>query len=84
MGISPDEIANLFQKYQQSTSGKASEQKGTGLGLVISKMIVEAHGGNIWVESEARKGTTFTFTLPLSGSDRQRRLSGDSPEIYVE
>ena len=64
MGISPDEIANLFQKYQQSASGKTSEHKGTGLGLVISKMIVEAHGGKIWVESEEGKGTTVVFTLP--------------------
>ena len=55
VGIPADEIASLFQKYQQSTSGKTSDQKGTGLGLVISKMIVEAHGGKIWVESEAGK-----------------------------
>lgn len=64
VGISPDELASLFQKYQQSTSGKTSEHKGTGLGLVVSKMIVEAHGGKIWVESEEGKGTTFAFTLP--------------------
>ena len=84
VGISPDELANLFQKYQQTTSGKASEHKGTGLGLVISKMIVEAHGGKIWVESEDGKGTTFTFKLPFSGSDQEQRPSGDSPEIYAE
>jgi hypothetical protein len=60
VGISPDEIANLFQKYRQSSSGQTSEHKGTGLGLVISKIIVEAHGGKIWVESEEGKGTTFT------------------------
>jgi signal transduction histidine kinase len=64
VGISPDEIANLFQKYRQSSSGQTSEHQGTGLGLVISKMIVEAHGGKIWVESEEGKGATFTFTLP--------------------
>ena len=64
IGISPGEIGSLFQKYQQSASGKTSEHKGTGLGLVISKMIVEAHGGKIWVESIEGKGTIFTFTLP--------------------
>src|SRR6185436_19739744 len=64
LGIPADEIASLFQKYQQSTSGKTSTQKGTGLGLVICKMIVEAHGGKIWVESEEGKGATFVFTLP--------------------
>jgi signal transduction histidine kinase len=66
LGIPADEIASLFQKYQQSTSGKTSSQKGTGLGLVICKMIVEAHGGEIWVESEEGKGATFVFTLPAA------------------
>jgi signal transduction histidine kinase len=68
VGISPDELASLFQKYQQSTSGKTSEHKGTGLGLVVSKMIVEAHGGKIWVESEEGKGTTVAFTLPADAN----------------
>jgi signal transduction histidine kinase len=83
VGISPDEVASLFQKYQQSTSGKTSEQKGTGLGLVISKMIVEAHGGKIWVESEEGKGSTFAFTLPaganpqLSGNDETRNRESE-------
>ncbi len=65
MGIPQDELAILFQKYQQSSSGKTSEHKGSGLGLVISKMIVEAHGGKIWAESEIGKGSKFTFTLPI-------------------
>jgi signal transduction histidine kinase/HAMP domain-containing protein len=77
VGISPDEIANLFQKYQQSASGKTSEHKGTGLGLVISKMIVEAHGGRIWVESEEGKGTTFVFTLPID-TDSQQSAGGET------
>ncbi len=67
VGIAPGEIAHLFQKYRQSSSGKASEQQGTGLGLVIAKMIVEAHGGRIWVESAEGKGSTFSFTLPANG-----------------
>ncbi len=77
VGISQDDIANLFQKYQQSASGKTSEHKGTGLGLVISKMIVEAHGGKIWVESEEEKGTTFTFTLPVD-ADSQAFAGGET------
>ncbi|MGH7846724.1 MAG: ATP-binding protein [Candidatus Binatia bacterium] len=63
-GIPPDEIGQLFEKYKQTMSGKTSEHKGTGLGLVICKMIIEAHGGRIWVQSEQGKGTIFTFTLP--------------------
>ena len=66
VGIPADEIAKLFQKYRQTTSGKTAKQKGTGLGLVICKVIVEAHGGKIWVESEEGKGATFTFTLPCA------------------
>jgi signal transduction histidine kinase len=63
-GIPAEEIAGLFEKYRQTTSGKISKQKGTGLGLVICKMIVEAHEGRIWVESQEGKGTTFFFSLP--------------------
>jgi signal transduction histidine kinase len=64
VGIPSDEIGRLFEKYRQTTSGKISEHKGTGLGLVICKMIVEAHGGKISVESEDGKGATFKFTIP--------------------
>ena len=62
-GIASGEIDELFEKYN-TTSGKTSEHKGTGLGLVICKMIVEAHGGKIWAQSEEGKGTEFTFSLP--------------------
>lgn len=69
VGIAADESKHIFEKYRQTTSGKTSAYKGTGLGLVICKMIVEAHGGKIWVESEEGRGSTFSFTLPrLPGS----------------
>jgi len=73
VGIASDEIGRLFEKYKQSSSGKTSEYKGTGLGLVICKMIVEAHGGKIWVESEEGKGTKFTFTLPSTRAEPSER-----------
>ena len=66
VGIRSQEIGNLFEKYRQTTSGKTAKEKGTGLGLVICKMIVEAHGGRIWVESTEGKGTTFFFSLPMN------------------
>jgi len=64
-GIAPDELGLIFEKYRQSASGKTSIHKGTGLGLVICKMIVEAHQGKIWAESEEGKGTTFSFSIPI-------------------
>jgi signal transduction histidine kinase len=63
-GIAADEIDHVFPKYRQADSLKASTQKGTGLGLVICKMIVEAHGGEIWVVSDQGAGSTFSFSLP--------------------
>jgi PAS domain S-box-containing protein len=65
MGIPESELDKLFNKFTQLEQGAASEKKGTGLGLVISKGIVEAHGGKINVCSEEGKGATFFFSLPL-------------------
>ena len=65
VGIPAEELGSLFHKYRQTTSGQSSKEKGTGLGLVICKMIVEAHGGRIWVESNPGKGSTFAFTIPI-------------------
>ena len=62
-GLSPDQALHVFERYWQA--GKTRAQ-GTGLGLTISKGIVEAHGGKIWAESELGKGSTFFFTLRRS------------------
>jgi len=64
MGIPVEEIPNIFQRYKQASTAKRVRQKGTGLGLAICKLIVEAHGGTIKVESDTGKSTTFRFTLP--------------------
>lgn len=65
MGIPAEEIPNIFQRYKQASTAKRIRQKGTGLGLAICKMIVEAHGGTIKVESTVGTSTTFRFTLPI-------------------
>ena len=65
VGIRPEEIAGLFRPFRQAESGKGRNKEGIGLGLAITKKLVELHGGTIWVESEWEKGTTFSFKIPL-------------------
>jgi signal transduction histidine kinase/CheY-like chemotaxis protein len=69
-GISPRDLPKLFKKFSQIDSGSTRKVGGTGLGLVISKGIVEQHGGKIWVDSAPGAGSTFYFTLPGLSSAR--------------
>ena len=63
-GIPHDRLTSVFDKFQQVKLKRESPTKGTGLGLTISRYIVEAHGGRIWVDSEPGSGSTFFFTIP--------------------
>ena len=65
VGISPEDQATLFQAFTQVDTSKARAHEGTGLGLALTKRLVELHGGKIWVESAVGEGSTFSFTLPL-------------------
>ncbi|MDX1642978.1 MAG: ATP-binding protein [Thermoanaerobaculia bacterium] len=62
VGIAPERAEKIFDRFTRGDDG------GAGLGLAISKQVVERHGGRIWVESEPGEGATFFFTLPLSAS----------------
>ncbi|MDY6854983.1 MAG: PAS domain S-box protein [Thermodesulfobacteriota bacterium] len=65
IGMTPDQVEKIFDKfYRAKTSDTAPE--GTGLGMTITKYIIEAHGGKVWIESELGKGTTVRFTIPIT------------------
>ena len=68
IGMTPEEQERLFTKYFRSQNPAVRSVPGTGLGLVITKSLVELQGGEIWVESEPGKGSTFTFTVPVAPS----------------
>ncbi len=67
IGISEEDQRKIFQKFFRSEDPKTREAPGTGLGLNITRALVEMQGGKIWFESQFRKGTTFHFTVPVAG-----------------
>ena len=66
IGLTPDDQKKIFQKFFRSDDDQARKSPGTGLGLNITKSLVEMQGGRIWFDSEFRKGTTFHITVPIS------------------
>ena len=65
MGLTEDDKLKIFGKYFRSENGRASGTPGTGLGLRITKQLVELLGGQIWFESEYKAGSKFYFTVPV-------------------
>jgi len=70
IGIGPDKIEKVFDRFYQVEEALTRGIQGTGLGLSIIKGLVDAHGGKIWAESEVGKGSKFSFTLPQYSSER--------------
>jgi signal transduction histidine kinase len=64
IGMTPDQMGKLFQEFSQASSATASKYGGRGLGLAISKRFCQMMGGDITVESETGRGSTFTIRLP--------------------
>ena len=81
-GISAEQLPHIFDKFFQADNQAQAATKGTGLGLAIAKEIVEAHGGNITVESRVAEGTTFVVALPAEPTGvRRRRQAAPKDEV---
>ncbi|GIV95722.1 MAG: two-component sensor histidine kinase [Herpetosiphonaceae bacterium] len=79
IGISPDDLPFVFERFYRADRSRARATGGAGLGLAIVKELVEAHGGRVWAESTPGAGSIFAFTLPIwlgaSSHERERRAS---------
>jgi two-component system sensor histidine kinase ChiS len=78
IGIRQEEAERIFGYFEQALRGRDQAQEGAGLGLAITRRLVELHGGEITLESRVNKGSRFTFTLPAT-SERPSALPGESP-----
>jgi signal transduction histidine kinase len=87
IGIAPEHMPHLFDKFYRAQWNQADSGSGTGLGLAIARALVEAQGGRIWVESKLGEGTTFYFTIPVltmdndDGSAPSTDGSGTAPDV---
>jgi signal transduction histidine kinase len=69
IGIAPDQMEKIFEKFYQVDHSATREYDGTGLGLPIAKKIVELHNGKIWVRNKEPQGSIFSFTLPMANEN---------------
>jgi len=71
IGIAPEDLGHVFERFYRADHPLVRESRGTGLGLSIVKVFVEMHNGRVWVESEPGEGSTFTFILPVSAETEE-------------
>ncbi|MCS6848453.1 MAG: hybrid sensor histidine kinase/response regulator [Anaerolineae bacterium] len=90
IGIPPTELPRLFQEFRQLDGAFFRWQRGSGLGLAVSRQLIELHGGRIWAESQLGIGSTFSFALPIqpdllhlaANADSQRRDHADEERFW--
>ncbi|MDH5719262.1 MAG: ATP-binding protein [Spirochaetia bacterium] len=75
IGIAKEDFERIFTSFNQLNSSETREYEGAGLGLSISKNLIELHGGEIWIESEPEKGSRFHFTMPVHQKKAARNIS---------
>jgi len=73
VGIAPEHLPRLFERFYRVDPARSREDGGTGIGLAIARSVVEAHGGHIHAESEMGNGSVFTFDLPVALATKNRR-----------
>lgn len=82
-GIPPEALPRLFTKFFRVSGSLEQGSKGTGLGLYITKSIIEMHHGKIWAESTVNKGSIFTFTLPIATADQLTHFNQTTQQDFL-
>jgi two-component system sensor histidine kinase GlrK len=83
-GIAADDLPHIFERFYQGRTKAKSAAAGSGLGLALAKKVVEAHGGRIWIESEAGKGTAVRFILRSAKQGREQEETGRMTRLIVQ